>query len=189
MQSSTRNSSKFSLPRRASRLSDACAEEQNRNPLLAGYFFADAASAKYLAQFLPCHISLVNQIPTHLLVGPAAPVAHKPEFLYRYDREMFSTPRPQFINKASPVFRRLDDLISNWGGKDGGKGTASELRGLATKPLPPTRQSDNKAIGFFESGLLTGAGIYLAMILPVVGYSTYFLGKKGLAYAAKLRQH
>lgn len=162
-----------------------------RNPLLAGYFFAEPASAKYLAQFLPCHLSLANQIPAHLLVGPAAPTAHAPDFLHRYSRAMFSVPRPQFAEKPPPAFQRVEDLLSSGvAGTSKGKSkvTAAALREKAVKPLPPTGQSDNKAIGFFESGILTGAAIYLSVVLPAMGYTAYFLGRKGLDYAARMRR-
>lgn len=167
----------------------------HRNPLLAGYFFAEPASAKYLAQFLPCHLSLANQIPAHLLVGPAAPTAHAPDFLHRYSRAMFSVPRPQFAEKPPPAFQGIEDLLSGGAagtgkgkGKGKGKVTAAALREKAVKPLPPTGQSDNKTIGFFESGILTGAAIYVSVVLPAMGYTAYFLGRKGVEYAARMRR-
>lgn len=168
-----------------------------RNPLLAGYLFAEPASAKYLAQFLPCHLSLANQIPAHLLVGPAAPTAHAPDFLHRYSRAMFSVPRPQFAEKPPPAFRGVEDLLLSGSaaagtgkGKGKGKGhvTAAMLREKAVRPLPPTGQSDNKSIGFFETGILTGAAIYASVLLPALGYTAYFLGRKGFDYAARARR-
>lgn len=101
---------------------------------------------------------------------------------------MFSIPRPQFAQKPPSVFQKVDDLLSGGTGKSRGKITTSTLREAAIKPLPATGQSENEAVGFFESGLLTGAGIYLSVVLPVVGYTTYFLGRKGFEYAARLRQ-
>lgn len=155
---------------------------------MAGYFFAEPGSAKYLAQFLPCHISLINQIPTHLLVGPAAPTAHAPDFLYRYNRDMFSVARPQYVEKTPQNFQKVEDLLlSGISGKTKSKVTTSMLREAAVKTLPPTRQSENEGVGFFESGLLTGASIYLSMILPTLGFTAYFLGKKGMEYASRLR--
>lgn len=169
-----------------SSLTDAIYNRDFENPLLAGYFFAEPGSAKYLAQFLPCHISLINQIPTHLLVGPAAPTAHAPDFEHRYSRDMFSVARPQFVRKPAAAVQKADELLS--GGPNKGGATASALREAATRPLAPLKQSDNKAVGFFEQGILTGAALYLSIILPVVGYSTYFLGRKGVEFALKLRR-
>lgn len=163
----------------------------HRNPLLAGYFFAEPASAKYLAHFLPCHISLVNQIPAHLLVGPAAPMAHEPDFLYRYSRDMFSVARPQFAEKPPRVFREVEDLLSGGAGKGKARDKSASpaaLREKAVKPLPPTGQSENTSVGFFEVGLMTGAAIYMTAVLPAVAYTTYFLGKKGFEYASRMRQ-
>lgn len=169
---------------------------RHRAPLLAGYFFAEPGSAKYLAQFLPCHISVINKIPTHLLVGPAAPAAHEPDFLYRYNRTMFTVPRPQFVEEVQAEFQRVDALLSSSSGVGGGGGkgrgasstTTSQLRALATKPLPPTGQTENTGTGFFETGLMVGAGMYLSLILPALGFTTYFLGRKGLELAAKFKK-
>lgn len=167
--------------------------EFNNTPLLAGYFFAEPESAKFLAQFVPCHISVINKIPAHLLVGPAAPTTttHEPNFLYRYNRNMFSVPRPQFVEKVvAEGFQKVEDvLLSSTSKKTRGSGiTTTKLRDLATKPLPPTGQPDNKGIGFFESGLLVGAGIYASLLLPALGFTTYFLGRKGLELAARYRK-
>lgn len=169
-----------------SSLTDAIYNRDFEDPLLAGYFFAEPGSAKYLAQFLPCHVSLINQIPTHLLVGPAAPMAHAPDFGHRYSREMFSVARPQFVQKPAAALHKADELLS--GGPNKGGVTAAALREAAVKPLAPVKQSSNKGVGFFEQGILTGAALYLSIILPVVGYSTYFLGRKGVELALKLRR-
>lgn len=169
-----------------SSLTDAIYNRDFETPLLAGYFFAEPGSAKYLAQFLPCHMSLVNQIPTHLLVGPAAPTAHAPDFEHRYNRDMFSVARPQFVQKPAAALHKADELLS--GGPTKGGLTAAALREAATMPLAPVKQSSNKGIGFFEQGILTGAALYLSIILPVVGYSTYILGRKGVEVALKLRR-
>lgn len=167
-----------------SSLTDAIYNHGFESPLLAGFFFAEPSSAKYLAHFLPCHLALINQIPVHLLVGPAAPTAHRPDFHYRYSTDMFSVARPQFVEKPPANFQKAEDLLSG----SSKKVTMSTLREAAVKPLPPTKQSENKAIGFFEQGLFTGAGIILSVVIPVLGYSTYFLGRKGVEYTLKLRR-
>ncbi|KAK7749728.1 hypothetical protein SLS53_000307 [Cytospora paraplurivora] len=166
-----------------SSLTDAIYNQGLESPLLAGYFFAEPSSAKYLAQFLPCRISLINQIPVHLLVGPAAPEAHDPDFHYRYSTDMFSVPRPQFVEKPPIAFQKAEELLLG----SSKAVTTSTLREAAVKPLPPKNQSDNKAIGFFEQGFLTGAGVILTLVLPAVGYSTFLLGRKGLEFTRNLR--
>lgn len=156
----------------------------SRNPLLAGYLFAEPNSAKYLSQFLPCHISCINQIPVHLLVGPAAPIAHKPDFSYRYNKEMFSVPRPQFVEGPSDVSKKAGELLS------GAKGvTTAGVRAQAVKALRPTGQPENKQIGYFEQGILVGLVTVVTVVLPVAGVTTYFAGRKGVEYASRLLQH
>lgn len=161
-----------------------------RTPILAGYFFATPKAAKFLAQFLPANLALINQIPTHLLIGPAAPTttAHTPDYLYRYSPDMFSVPRPQFVEPAPPVFQKVEEVLTHNG--QNGKTTSTTtaiLRQAAVQPLPPTKQPSNKGTGFFEAGVLTGFSIYLTVVLPVMGYTTYFLGRKGVEYASRFR--
>ncbi|KUI71133.1 Aldehyde dehydrogenase, dimeric NADP-preferring [Cytospora mali] len=167
-----------------SSLTDAVYNYEYEKPLLAGYFFAEPSSAKYLAQFIPSHVSLINQIPVHLLVGPAAPTAHEPDFHYRYSKDMFSVPRPQFVERPPDVFRKVEELLYGTSKEV----TVSTLRDSAAKPLPPTKQSDNNGVGFFEQGIITGVSIMASIIIPAVGYSTYFLGRKGVEYVMKLRR-
>ncbi|KAI1849467.1 hypothetical protein JX265_012716 [Neoarthrinium moseri] len=163
-------------------LVDAIFTEQFENPLLAGYFFADPAAAKYLAQHLPCHVSSINQIPVQLLVGPAAPIAHDADFYYRYSKDMFSAARPQFIEPLPETFAKVEELLS--GSK---KTSTSAVRALAVKPLKPTGQPGNAQLGFFEAGFLTMAGITFFGVLPVLGYSSWIAARKGLELAMRWR--
>lgn len=153
-----------------------------RNPLLAGYFFADPAAAKYMAQFLPCHVSSINQIPVQLLVGPAAPVAHDVDFYYRYNRDMFSVARPQYIEAPSETFAKAEDLLI--GSK---KITTSTIRALAVQPLKPTGQPGNAQLGFFEAGFVTMASITFFGLLPVLSYGAWIVGRKGFESALRWR--
>lgn len=129
-----------------------------------------------------------------LLLGPAAPIAHAPDILYRYARDMFSLPRPQFVEPAPPgsPFRTVEDTLipstatSRKAVASGG--SSGRLRALATRPLGPTGQKKNEMLGFFETGFFTGAGITLSVVLPVIGWGAYVVGRKGLEYAAGLRQ-
>lgn len=177
-----------------SSLVDAIFNQEFEKPLLAGYFFAEPRAAKYLSQHLSCHVSLINHIPVQLLLGPAAPIAHAPDILYRYARDMFSLPRPQFVEPAPPgsPFRTVEDTLipstatSRKAVASGG--SSGRLRALATRPLGPTGQKKNEMLGFFETGFFTGAGITLSVVLPVIGWGAYVVGRKGLEYAAGLRQ-
>ncbi|KAK4444446.1 Aldehyde/histidinol dehydrogenase [Podospora aff. communis PSN243] len=167
-----------------SSLVDAVFSQEFENPLLAGYFFADPPSAKYLAQYLPCHISCVNHIPTQLLLGPAAPVSHGPDLAHRYNAEMFSLPRPQYFVSPAPtdVVRVAEDLL-------GGKGAASQkLRALATRPLKPTGQPKTlETLDFFASGLFLSGGLFLALVLPTIGSASYVLAKGASGYFGRLK--
>ncbi|ORY71829.1 Aldehyde/histidinol dehydrogenase [Pseudomassariella vexata] len=163
-------------------LIDAIFNQQFENPLLAGYFFADPKSAKYLAQHLLCHISCINQIPIHLLVGPAAPMAHDADFSYRYSKDMLSVARPQYVEPPAEAFAMAKELL------DGSKKTStSKIRALAIVPLKPTGQPANDHLGFFEAGLVTMGSIVLAIILPIVGFGTWIAARKGVAIASRWR--
>lgn len=163
-------------------LVDAIFTEQFENPLLAGYFFASPGSAKYLAQHLPCHISCINQIPVQLLVGPAAPIAHDADFYYRYNKDMFSAARPQFIEPPAATFTKAEELLL--GSK---KTTTSTIRALAIKELKPTGQAGNASLGFFEAGFVTMASITFFGLLPVLAYSSWMMGRKGFESALRWR--
>ncbi|CAM1508470.1 Fc.00g053180.m01.CDS01 [Cosmosporella sp. VM-42] len=165
-----------------SSLVDAIYNHSFDEPLLAAYLFASNDAAKYLSQHLPAHISCINQIPIPLLVGPATPIAHSPDICYRYNTNMFSISRPQVIQALPGSVDKAEKLI---GGEKGV--TAQSLRALAVKPLKPTGQPGNEFVGFFETGIFMGAGIVLTIVLPVVGFGTYFMGRRGLEYVTRLR--
>jgi hypothetical protein len=158
----------------------------NRGPLLAGYFFADADSAKYLAHHTPCHISFLNQIPIQLLVGPAAPMARDPSTDYRYSKEMFSVSRPQIVEGPIGIYAQAQQMLQS--GKNNMAASVSSLHALATKPLKPTGQPKNENLGFFETGFLSAFGITLTIILPVLGYTTWVGTRNILELTSRLRR-
>ncbi|KAH8664057.1 Aldehyde/histidinol dehydrogenase [Xylariales sp. PMI_506] len=164
-------------------LVDAIFTEQFESPLLAGYFFADASSAKYLSQHLPCHVSYINQIPVQLLLGPAAPIAHAASSNYRYNKDMFSVERPQFIEAPAKHFAKAEELLA------GSKTTStSAIRALAVRPLKPTGQPGNSELGFFEAGFVTMASITFFGLLPLIGYATWLTTKNGLEIVLRWRK-
>ena len=125
----------------------------------------------------------MNQIPVQLLVGPAAPIAHEPNFLYRYSKDMFSSARPQFAEPLPASFQKAEEILG------GGKGSStSKLRALAVAPLKPTGQPKNEIMGFFETGFVIGASITLTVVLPIVSYATWTLGRKGIDYVQRFRR-
>ncbi|KXH55528.1 hypothetical protein CNYM01_09512 [Colletotrichum nymphaeae SA-01] len=131
----------------SSGLVDSIYTHEFENPLLAAYLFASPDAAKYLSQFLPAHVSLINQIPSNLLLGPAAPLSHEAAFEFRYNREMFSVARPQFVEKPAGALAKLEQLLTS-----SGTITAQNLHALAVAPLRPTNQPGNSRLGFFEQG-------------------------------------
>jgi hypothetical protein len=150
----------------------------HRTTLLATYIFAEPSAAKFLSEHISSRISIVNQIPPHLLVGPAAPIGFKTEYNHRYNAEMFSTPSPQYI---LPPISRLDDIkeLFNNTSKSDSKTKFQELRNRAIKNLSPTGQKPGDAIGFFEQGVLVGAGLVLLVAVPTLAYGTWIVGRKG----------
>ncbi|KAJ3953277.1 hypothetical protein N0V92_010272 [Colletotrichum tropicale] len=166
----------------SSGLVDSVYTYEFEKPLLAGYFFASPDAAKYLSQHLPSHISFVNQIPSSLLLGPAASTSHDAAFEFRYSKEMFSVSRPQFIEQPSGALAKVDQLLSGAGGI-----TTQSLRALATAPLKPTNQPGNSRLGFFEQGFVVGASLIMSIVLPSLAYGTWIGGRRVFDYALKLR--
>lgn len=156
-----------------------------QSPLLATYIFAAPDSAKYLSQHLPAHISLINQIPRHLLIGPAAPTSHAPDLARRYTTNMFTVARPQLVEPVRGELKDVEGLLD--GGSGEKKGLGDKLRGLATKELRAMAQPRNDFPGFFEVGFMTGLGVTASVVLPLIGYATYVLGRRGVEYALKMR--
>ena len=166
--------------------------EKNRGNLLAGYFYADLASAKYLSQYIPSHISCINHIPTQLLLGPAAPLAHCPDIPHRYTRDMFTLPRPQFVPPATSSQDKVSHAVNELlhpADKTSKKVSPKSTRALATRPLKPTGQPKSlEGTDHFLSGLLVGGGILLAVVVPAVGWTSYVLGKGAWGYLGKWRR-
>jgi hypothetical protein len=156
--------------------------------LLASYIFADLPAAKFLAQQLDSHMSCVNQIPLHLLVGPAAPLGYTSEFSYRYNTAMFSSPRPQYVTPPSAELTKAGDALGQFTTSTSQQQYMRELRKVALDALPPTGQPKGHAIGFFDQGILIGAGIFLTVVLPSVGYGAWFLGRMGWRTAFSSRR-
>jgi hypothetical protein len=112
-------------------------------------------------------VTCTNEIPADLLVGPAAPIGFPVSIKARYSKEMFSVPRPEFINfpaRSIAVAKALDGEEPD---------VERKLREEAQKALPPTGQPPGRAVGFFEQGLVTGATILATSTiagLVIVGY-------------------
>lgn len=136
-------------------------------PLLAAYHFGSPAVGKYLSQHLPACVTCVNQIPPHLLVGPAPPSGHPISYYWRYEPEMFSLSTPAYIQPPTQNFSAIIEKSD------------SELRRLSTVALTLTGQPLGHAVGFFEQGIFIGLGMVFLIAAPTAGYFTY-LGTKAL---------
>ncbi|TDZ51629.1 Aldehyde dehydrogenase, dimeric NADP-preferring [Colletotrichum trifolii] len=166
----------------SSGLVDSIYTHEFERPLLAGYFFASPDAAKYLSQHLSCHVSFVNQIPSYLLIGPAASISQEAAIEFRYSKEMFSVSRPQLVESPSGALATVEQLLSGAGGM-----TAQNLRTLAVAPLKPTNQPGNSRLGFFEQGFVLGASLIMSVLLPGLAYGTWTGGRRLFDYTLKLR--
>jgi acyl-CoA reductase-like NAD-dependent aldehyde dehydrogenase len=148
---------------------------KGNKPLLATYLFATPRSAKYLSQFIDSHLSLINQVPIELLVGPASPLHPSlPATLSpstRYPKALFQLPSPAYIHPTalSPL------LTSALSSSPSTAISIKELEKHALAPLKPSDQRRGGQIGFFEQGIITGL---VTIILPTV------VGVMGLTFVA-----
>jgi hypothetical protein len=144
--------------------------------LLALYTFSDPVTAKFLSQHVNAHTSFANSIPSHILVGPAAPITPVPAPPHhKYSTNMFSSPRPQYIALPAPSsdLALIDDMLARFYEPAGQSWALVKLRGKvvgkdgkAAKLLKPKKvQPEGSQLGFFEQGILLGAGLVLTVII------------------------
>jgi hypothetical protein len=55
------------------------------------------------------------------------------------------------------------------------------------KELKPTGQKKGHAVGFFEQGILIGLGITASVVLPIVGWGVWRLGREGWKLVGRWR--
>ncbi|KAH0288237.1 ALDH-like protein [Aureobasidium namibiae CBS 147.97] len=122
------------------------------------FTFADGPEAKYLSQFIPSAVTFVNHIPAELLIGSAGPVGYPVRPDLRYVREMFEEPSPQIVPEG-----KIHAASNVWKLRNSPRSAA--ILAHASRPLRPTGQAAAGAWGFFETGVLLGAAVYL---LPVI---------------------
>ena len=115
---------------------------------LAAYHFANAATGKYLAQYIDASVTFVNNIPRDILVGPAFPTAHPINLEIRYPAELFTVQRPAYTT-PSLASARLEAAL-----RSSSNVTAQQLLAEATSPLPAMKRSGGGSVGFFEQGFL-----------------------------------
>jgi len=155
--------------------------QANRNissDALALYVFADPPTAKFLAQQFNAGISYINHIPTHLLVGPAAPSSQlTTPSSHKYSVEMFSSPKPQFIAPPADDLLIVDRLLREFQNTTSQTACLQKMQSVAVNPLPKTGQPPGHALGFFEQGIFLGLGVFLTTVIPSLGYGLWMLKK------------
>ncbi|KAE8453262.1 hypothetical protein EG329_011329 [Mollisiaceae sp. DMI_Dod_QoI] len=154
-------------------LVDAIMSQRSQSTPLAAYLFSDPPTAKFLAQHLNAETTYVNQIPLHLLIGPAAPITSlSMPISHKYSLEMFSSSKPEYISSPSEELQALEQVLS---GDD--EMLLRAIRKKAVEPLPKTGQPLGHAVGFFEQGIFLGAGLFLTVFIPSVAYGSWVLGR------------
>jgi hypothetical protein len=143
--------------------------------LLALYTFSDLSTAKFLSQHYNARVSYADSIPSHLLVGPAAPsTAVSAPYQHKYSTEMFSSPRPQYVtsHSASDDLTLIDRLLGGFYDSVAQKAALAKLEGKTVrKTLRPRKlqpEGDHQ-LGFFEQGLVLGASLFLTLVVSAVG--------------------
>ncbi|KAK5113553.1 hypothetical protein LTR62_003422 [Meristemomyces frigidus] len=142
-------------------------------PSLAAYHFSDAASAKYLTQFIESAVTFVNHIPRNMLVGPAFPACLPVNPEARYSPDMFQLARPAF-SKTTISATALDAALSAQTST-----STQKLMAEATAPLALMKRNPGGGVGFFEQGFLMNAALLLTTTLSVSGFTVYWLVKNG----------
>ncbi|KFY35727.1 hypothetical protein V494_05662 [Pseudogymnoascus sp. VKM F-4513 (FW-928)] len=150
------------------------------NPdILALYTFSDTATAKFLSQHVNALTSFANSIPSHILVGPAAPITSilAPQY-HKYSSNMFSSPRPQYIALPAPSgdLALIEDILSRFYEPAEQSSSLLKLRGKrverdgkSVKVLKPKKAQPKRfQLGFFEQGILLGAGVVLTVVISTV---------------------
>jgi hypothetical protein len=114
---------------------------------------------KYVSQFVDAHLCCANNIPIELLAGPRTPIGFPTSLKGPYSKDMFSIPKPEFIqygDKSSRAHRMLDENDAKEAKK-----FRQEAESLDTKVNQPA----GKAIGYFEQGILLGFSIVLTTVI------------------------
>ena len=110
-------------------------------PALAAYHFGNPQVGKYLAQFVDARVSFVNQIPRELLVGPAHPASYPVDPSTRYTVDMFTLPRPAFIQPTT-TSTELAGIMSA-----ANASTAQKFLEQALSPLKAMKRKPGGGVG------------------------------------------
>ncbi|KEF55912.1 uncharacterized protein A1O9_07492 [Exophiala aquamarina CBS 119918] len=156
---------------------DLANETSNDEPLSALHIFGTPEVAKYVSQFVHCHLTCVNEIPVELIVAPLTPIGFATQLGKPYRKEMFSLAKPQYIHFGKREEQLTVIIESN------NEVEASKLRKQAQAIRVQMNQPAGHAIGHFEQGLLVGASIALVTIVSTVT----ILVRQGIPLAKRWR--
>ena len=131
----------------------------NDGPLSAVFAFGNPNVAKYLSQFVNAHLCCANNTPVELLVAPVTPIGFATKLTSPYTKEMFSMPKPQYIQYGDKAERLCKVLEMNDASE------ATKIRQTAQMLDTQVRQPAGRAIGHFEQGLLVGASVLLTSLI------------------------
>jgi aldehyde dehydrogenase (NAD+) len=150
-------------------------------PLLAAYHFGEPAHANYLTKFVSAEATFVNHIPTQLLLGPPASSFQPFNLESRYTVEHFSKLSPAFT--SSYVKRQNTSTTAAISSeKDAGK-----LLRDATEPVKEEKRKESLSVGFFEQGIMIGAGVYGLPLLACISVGLYYSVRAGMQAVSLLR--
>lgn len=118
------------------------------SPALAAYHFSNAATGKYLSQFIDARATFVSHVPRDLLVGPAFPTTGRAfELSAPYTPADFSVARPGFV-KPSATSVKIAAVLD---ARDGSK--AQALLRRAMEPLKVMKRKAGGGVGEFYHSL------------------------------------
>ena len=139
-------------------------------PLAALHTFGSPEVGKYASQFINAHLCCINEIPVELLVAPLTPIGFATQVSGPYRKEMFSMAKPEYI-QFDARSAKLAALIDK-----NDHDEAVKLRKQAQNKDTKVKQPAGHAVGYFEQGLMVGAGVALTTIIS----SSVILFKYGI---------
>lgn len=142
------------------------------SPCLAAYHFCNHATGKYLSQFVAAEATFINHVPRELLVGPSAPVGKPLDTSNRYPIELFTVPRPAFVEPSTQAATLATALSSP------NNTTAQGLVKEAASPLKEVKRNPGGGVGFFEQGFLINAGLILTSIVLISVSGSFYLYRR-----------
>jgi hypothetical protein len=148
---------------------------ESSDTLLAAYHFGTPSAGKYLSQYINANASFVNNIPYHLLLGPAAPSFQPIDIDTRYTTDHFSRTVPVYITPFASQ-SALSPIVAS---KEGRK-PAAELLAQASVEIKEQKRAESIAMGYFEQGIFVGLGVYGIPLLTCIGASLFFGVRAGL---------